>query len=148
MSRSVLKNNPHVSEDRLVRLVQTMERAFPEAMVSGHETLIPAMTNDPKDRHVLAAAVRDRADVTLNVRDFPPLSCEPHDVNVQTPDEFLLYQLEMVGPDALLDVFRLWAASLKNPPLDLASLIERLERVAPRFAGSMREAAAGRRPGW
>ncbi|MCX5110473.1 PIN domain-containing protein [Streptomyces sp. NBC_00378] len=32
----------------------------PDSLVSGHEALIPAMANDPKDRHVLAAAVRVR----------------------------------------------------------------------------------------
>jgi hypothetical protein len=60
--------------------VRTMERAFPDAMVAGHEALIPSMANDPKDRHVLAAAVRGRADVivTSNVRDFPPAACEPY----------------------------------------------------------------------
>jgi hypothetical protein len=37
------------------------------------------MTNEPKDRHVLAAAVRGRADVivTENIRDFPPLAADP-----------------------------------------------------------------------
>jgi predicted nucleic acid-binding protein len=34
-----------------------MQRAFPGAEVKGYEDLIAKMTNDPKDRHVLAAAV-------------------------------------------------------------------------------------------
>ena len=86
-----------ISFERIERLVRTMERAFPEAMVTGHEPLIPSMTKDPKDRHVLAAAVRGRADVvvTSNVRDFPPEACEPYDVDVQTPDEFLRHQWEV-----------------------------------------------------
>ncbi len=73
MSRNVLKNNPDLPEESMVRLVRTMERAFPDAMVTGHETLIPGMTNDQKDRHVLAAAIRGRADVivTSNVRSAP-----------------------------------------------------------------------------
>jgi predicted nucleic acid-binding protein len=50
-----------------------MRAAFPETMVTGHETLIPCMTNEEKDRHVLAAAIVGRADliVTSNVKDFP-----------------------------------------------------------------------------
>ncbi|MCA1717453.1 MAG: PIN domain-containing protein, partial [Actinobacteria bacterium] len=83
MARNVLENNPDLPEEKIESLVRTMERAFPEAMVTEHEPLIPSMTNDPKDRHVMAAAVRGRADVivTSNVRDFPPEACEPYDVN-------------------------------------------------------------------
>jgi len=34
---------------------------FGEAWISGYESLIPRMTNDEKDRHVVAAAVRGEA---------------------------------------------------------------------------------------
>ena len=109
MSRNVLENNPDLPRENMERLMKTMERAFPEAMVTGYEPLIPSMTNDPKDRHVLAAAVRGRADVlvTSNVRDFPPGASEPYDVDVQTPDEFLSYQWEIGGPDYLSAFWRI-----------------------------------------
>jgi predicted nucleic acid-binding protein len=50
-----------------------MTRSFPDALVPGYESLVDGMTNDPKDRHVLAAAVRANAEVivTFNRRDFP-----------------------------------------------------------------------------
>lgn len=50
-----------------------MCRSFPDATVAGYELLVDGMTNDPKDRHVLAAAVRANAEVvvTFNIRDFP-----------------------------------------------------------------------------
>lgn len=35
-----------------------MRRAFPDATVRGFEDLIGNMTNDPKDRHVLAEGIR------------------------------------------------------------------------------------------
>ena len=112
MARNVLANNPDLPEERIERLLRTMESAFPEAIVTGHQPLVPSMTNDPKDRHVMAAAVRGRADVivTLNVRDFPPEACEPYDVDVQTPDEFLQYQWEIGDPEFLLGVFGIEAA--------------------------------------
>jgi len=46
---------------------------FPDARVTSYEELISSMTNDPEDRHVLAAAVAGRADVlvTENLKDFP-----------------------------------------------------------------------------
>ena len=42
-----------------------MTRAFPDAAVTGHDSLIEAMTNDTADRHVLAAAITVGADVIV-----------------------------------------------------------------------------------
>lgn len=55
------------------------------------------MTNDPKDRHVLAAAVHGSAEliVTENVRDFPAVAVKAYDIEVSTQDEFLLDQLDL-----------------------------------------------------
>jgi predicted nucleic acid-binding protein len=55
------------------RRLAAMRNMFPDAMVTGHDDLIRAMTNDPRDRHVLAAAVRGGADaiVSNNVKHFP-----------------------------------------------------------------------------
>jgi predicted nucleic acid-binding protein len=149
MARNVLENNPDLPEERIERLMRTMERAFPEAMVTGHEPLIPSMTNDPKDRHVMAAAVKGRVDVivTSNVRDFSPEACEPYDVDVQTPDEFLQYQWGIGDPDFLLGVFEDWASHLTNPPLALEELLERLARVAPQFSELALEALKRRDSG-
>ncbi|MGH3983386.1 MAG: PIN domain-containing protein [Pseudonocardiaceae bacterium] len=70
---------------------------FPGAMVTGHHYLINAMMNHPKDRHVLAAAVRGGADliVTQNTNDFPMGSVAPYDVEVTNQDSFLLDQLDL-----------------------------------------------------
>jgi hypothetical protein len=47
-----------------------MNKAFPEALVTNHESLIAGMKNDEKDRHVAAAAVKAGAQVivTMNLR--------------------------------------------------------------------------------
>ena len=72
--------------ERAARVTRTMEEAFPEAMVptSLVSTIEPAMTNDPKDRHVLAAAVGAGAQVIVsrNLDDFPPKACNPLGVEV------------------------------------------------------------------
>lgn len=56
------------------------------------------MTNDPKDRHVLAAAIAASAAVivTDNSKDFPKGSLAPFGVKAQTADEFLS---ELLQPD-------------------------------------------------
>jgi hypothetical protein len=56
------------------------------------------MTNDPGDRHVLAAAVRCHAEliVTYNRRHFPPDSLRPWEIDVLGRSAFLrgLYDLD------------------------------------------------------
>ncbi|MCS5721514.1 PIN domain-containing protein [Herbiconiux sp. CPCC 203407] len=71
LAKNLVKNgeDPALVEKR----VGTMERYFADALVTGYDDLVPTMTNDKKDRHVLAAAVRGSAEVlvTFNVKDFP-----------------------------------------------------------------------------
>lgn len=45
-----------IPAERVDRRIAHMARSFPDALVTGYESLIDGMTNDPKDRHVLAAA--------------------------------------------------------------------------------------------
>ena len=73
LSRNLVANFG-LSEEQAGYRESEIRRHFPEAWVDGYQDLIPAMTNEPKDRHVLAAAVRSQAEVivTYNRRDFPP----------------------------------------------------------------------------
>jgi predicted nucleic acid-binding protein len=65
---------------------------FGEAWISGYEALIPRMTNDEKDRHVLAAAVHSEARiiVTLNLRHFRPEHVEPWGIRALHPQSLLI----------------------------------------------------------
>ncbi|MEK7996863.1 MAG: PIN domain-containing protein [Planctomycetota bacterium] len=65
---------------------------FSEAWISGYESLIPRMTNDEKDRHVLAAAVHGGAPiiVTFNLRHFRPDHLEPWGIHALHPQSFLM----------------------------------------------------------
>jgi hypothetical protein len=80
-----------------------MAQTFPDGLITGYEALIAQMTNHPKDRHVLAAAVRGGAEVlvTENLRDFPGDSVRPFDLEVVTQDTFLLDQLDLAPADVL-----------------------------------------------
>lgn len=70
------------------RLLTEMRRAFPDAEIGGYQSLIEGLTCDPKDRHMLAAAVRADAAaiVTFNIRDFPAVSVDPFEIDVIDPD--------------------------------------------------------------
>lgn len=90
-----------VPESKVERRVEAMRRAFPDATVSGFEDLIDTMTNDPKDRHVLAAGIRANCEVlvTFNLKDFPAESVDDYDIEIVHPDTFLLDQLDLYpGP--------------------------------------------------
>ena len=81
--------------EQAARVVAKMKEHFEDAEVIGYGPLVEAMPNDPKDRHVLAAADRANAAaiVTFNLSDFPPAHLEPFAVAAIHPDEFLLNQL-------------------------------------------------------
>jgi predicted nucleic acid-binding protein len=136
MARNMKERVPEDRHNRVDRIVAKLNEAFPEARVTGYESLIQSMTNHPKDRHVLAAAVQAGADliVTCNVKDFPYSACEPYDIDVQPPDEFLCYQWELRSPEYLTAILEQWASSLSNPPLTLEQLLqEHAARRVPEF---------------
>jgi predicted nucleic acid-binding protein len=117
-----------------------MVSGFPDAMVSGYESLIDGMTNDEKDRHVLAAAVRANAEVlvTFNLRDFPEVALKPFDITAVHPDEFLLDQLDLY-PGTTVQALARQAASHRREPRTVPGLLTMLERAGvPRFAAEVR----------
>jgi predicted nucleic acid-binding protein len=137
LSRTLI--NEGMTDARRARhLLDTLQTFFPDSMVSGVDSYIEQMTNHPKDRHVLAAAVAGRATilVTSNLRDFPDASAEPWGVEIQSPDEFLcdLFTLE---PDLLSEIIRRQGADL-HPPRSPQAVLDRLARMAvPTFAASV-----------
>jgi hypothetical protein len=56
--RSLLNNNPRVSQARLERTRYLMNGALRDCVVTGHMQIVDSLTlADPQDRHILAAAV-------------------------------------------------------------------------------------------
>lgn len=78
--------------------IQAAKEAFPEAMVTDFEPFIERCENDPKDRHILAAAIRSHTEtiVTMNARHFKPEHLKPWGVIATPPGEYLkvLYDLD------------------------------------------------------
>jgi hypothetical protein len=50
-----------LTPERIAHLTEQVQLHFPEALIEGYEKLAVLMTNDPKDRHVAAAAVSANA---------------------------------------------------------------------------------------
>jgi hypothetical protein len=78
-------------------LIDELMTHFGDAWVEDYEALIPAMNNHPKNRHVLAAAVRTGAQtiVTFNLKHFPEEALTPWNISAQSPDEFLIHQFHL-----------------------------------------------------
>ena len=116
-----------------------MQHAFPNALVTGHERLIAAMPNHPKDRHVLAAAVQVGAQVliTENLRDFPHQVVGGLGIAVQSSDIFLT-RLYTLDPARMLQLVREQAAAYIRPPMPLEGLLTRLAQTAEGFVTLLR----------
>lgn len=115
--------------DKAARLRMTMDKYFPEALVTGYEPLIAAMQNQFKDRHVVAAAVKAGAQVvtTANLKDFVPL---PDGIEAQSPDEFLCNLFDL-DPGGFIEMLREQAGDLQKPPVSFHELLARLARAVP-----------------
>lgn len=134
---AVLEIHPDLPADVVAKRFAAMNDTFNDAPVQGWEVFEEAIAlPDSDDRHVVAAAMRGRADaiVTANVRDFPEETLAPLEIAVVHPDDFLLDQLDL-APRVVLEVLREQAAHTRNPPLTPTDLLARLGRAGvPGFA--------------
>ena len=121
------------------RLVDAMMRAFDDANVQGYELLIGTMTNDPNDRHVLAAAVHIGANiiVTSNLSDFPASALAPYEIRAQSPDAFLT-DLFDAQPQRVTTIIIEQAAELTNPPKTVQQTLATLAQHLPAFTSLVR----------
>lgn len=139
MTRNLASTGTMTAE-KAMRLREKMEANFPEADTRGFESLVLAMKNDEKDRHVAAAAVKAGAQVivTANLDDFQLL---PEGLEAQSPDEFLCNVFDL-DPEAFVVLLREQANDLKNPPVSFERLLESLARSVPDFIAVVRHHVA------
>jgi len=127
-----LESRRKLSPEKISHLLAQVRGHFPEAAVTGYEKLVASMKNEPKDRHVLAAAVVCGAHVivTSNLRDFPPESLLEWGIEAQHPDEFLLNLFEICPAEAIAKL-QDQAATINRT---LPRLLSTLHVAVPQFA--------------
>src|SRR5215471_17177737 len=81
VERNLLVDHPGLTAETLAYRFREMNHTYPDALIDPPANLIDEMTNDPRDRHVLATAVI----ATFNTRRFPPDACEAHGIEAQHP---------------------------------------------------------------
>lgn len=128
--RNLLLNRPELTREQLDRTSDFMDRAIPDALVTGYEALFPGLElPDMDDRHVLAAAIRCKAEViiTFNLKDFPKSILDSYDIEPMHPDDFIadLWDLDQA---AVLHAAQSQIRSLKNPPLTAQEYLDMLQR--------------------
>jgi len=104
------KNGAQYASARLVEIVV----GFPDALQTDLEPLIAQCTNDTKDRHVLAAAIKAEASiiVTFNQKHFHSEHLEKWGIVATHPSDFLL-ELYAKSPNAVWKQLR-FAADQKQ----------------------------------
>ena len=117
------------SNSKLRKKFKAIKEFFYETEVTGHEHLIGSLgCRDKNDEHVLAAAIKGRADVllTFNLRDFPrTVHSQPEIVH---PDIFLtLWFTE--NTEVGISVLANWLVRFKYPSMDSGSATALLRRL-------------------
>jgi predicted nucleic acid-binding protein len=128
--RNVLADRPDLKPEQLQRTRDLMDSHVHDALIAGYEDMIAGLQlPDPDDRHVLAAAIRARADaiVTFNLSDFPAEQLAPHGIEALHPDEFVILQFDLNAP-AVCRAVRMQRAALKRPVQTVEELLDTLSR--------------------
>jgi predicted nucleic acid-binding protein len=128
--RNVRKNRPELAEELLDRTRILMVKVVRDCLVSGHEPLIHALElPDPDDRHVLADAIRARAQVivTNNLKDFPADALRQWDIEPKDADSFISDQIGL-NAKVVWSCVQQIANSWRNPPGTIGDVLTSLER--------------------
>ena len=128
---NVLANRPDLTRAQLEATRRAMDLAFPAALVSDFEGLIPALNlPDPDDRHVLAAAVYARAEliITVNLNDFPKAALRSHSIVAAHPDSFVDCLFDLDEADAIGAIAGM-RGRLRAPAMSPDDFIDSLAQV-------------------
>ncbi len=140
--RAVTQKRPDIAPEKLARRRAAMDEALPDACVGGYSRLIGALDlPDPDDRHVLAVAIRARAQVivTFNENHFPADVLSEFDLGTQHPDTFLRHLIDL-APTVVRDRLENAAGVLRRPPMTIEEYIAMIERQSlPESAAALRE---------
>lgn len=138
---AVLEVHPDIDAGAIARRFAWMRATFEDSNVEGWESVdLSLVLPDPDDLHVVAAAVRGRADsiVTTNIQDFPSDVLKSLSIEAVDPDTFLLDQLDL-SPRVVVEVIKEQAAHSLHPSLEPVDVLNRLARCgATNFADEVK----------
>ena len=138
---SLVEKYPDAAE-KIPLLVEHMREVIPDCLIVDYAPLIPSIQlPDESDRHVLAAAIRGNADaiVSLNTKDFPAAVLATFDIEIQTPDQFVLNQI-MLNPPKALTAIKKMRERWERPSMLAADMVDLFEkRQLPQTVAHLRD---------
>jgi predicted nucleic acid-binding protein len=142
---SLLRKRPDLARERLEKTRRLMDAHVRDCLVENYEGLIPGLyLPDADDRHVLAAAIRGRADVivTRNLKDFPKPYLWTFGIEPQHPDDFVVHLMDL-APPLVVESARKQRENLVRSPKTVGEFLATLERnELTQTASWLREYAA------
>lgn len=103
-----------------------IEIAFPDSLVTVSEMIEQNLgLPDPKDDHVLAAAIAAQASVivTDNLKDFPMRNLSPHEIEALSADDFIANTIELV-PSETIPVLKLMRLRMEKPAFEAKDFVD------------------------
>ena len=128
--RAAKKTRPDIASSKWDTLRTLMDDHVEDCIVSDFEPMIETLSlPDPNDRHVLAAAIKGRADVivTFNLQHFPEAKLNKYNLVAQHPDVFSRRLIDL-APDIVVASARMVRARLKKPPQSVDQYLNTLVR--------------------
>lgn len=120
----------NVSEEEAEKRIQRANAAFPDALVKNYDPLIAHLTlPDPRDCHVLAAAIKTNANVivTNNLKDFPATYLASFGLTAKSPDDFLTDIIDLDTEQAIR-AFKEMVLYRRNPAMDEFEVLDSLRK--------------------
>lgn len=120
-----------LDESEILKRIGRANRAFPDALVENYEQLIKGLSlPDPKDNHVLAAAIKTNANVivTNNLKDFPEAYLSSFGLTVKSADDFITDIIDL-NPEKAIQAFRKLVLNRRNPMMDELQMLERYRNL-------------------
>jgi predicted nucleic acid-binding protein len=138
-SRNVVAKHIGATQESVDRCRKLMNSHSKEALVVGYQGRTSWLTlPDPKDRHVLAAAIHSGASliVTFNLKDFPEEALASFGIEAIHPDDFVLSLLTS-HPGEVIQTIRSQRLKLTKPEVDAQTFLDGLERLGLRQTVSL-----------
>jgi predicted nucleic acid-binding protein len=123
--------NKSITVQSLEATRDAMNEAVWDCLVDQYEPLISTLDlPDLDDCHILAAAIKARADVivTFNLKHFPIETLSQFNIHAKHPDEFLL-DVENIDTGAFLEEVEADWKHYRQPPLTFNDYLESLKNA-------------------
>ncbi|WP_312354148.1 PIN domain-containing protein [Pantoea vagans] len=128
--RNLLANRTDLTPEQIQRTAALMNKAVPDAMITGFEPLIDSVDlPDVDDRHVVAASVRSNSEiiVTFNLKDFPAPALNAFGIEALHPDDFVMDLFDL-NRALVLSAVTTQRSNLRRPPMSVDEYLEALLR--------------------